>query len=430
MSFPLESFNNDEFENTNDSLSLSPINDRFGLYIHIPFCIQLCSYCSFAKYKVGTTLSKKNYLNLLKKEIYYIAYHFNQKKPTSIYFGGGTPSLLKAEEILSIILELQKAGFDLSQVKEITVEADPKTITNFEEFSILKEGGVNRISLGVQTCNNTFLAQIGRIHRHIDIQKIIYALHKYELPFSMDLLFGLPNQTLNNLEDDLKQFLKYSPHHISTYLLEVPTHNKLFSKQPHERVQAEMFEFIEEFLTLKGFHRYEISNYAKSKYESQHNLLYWNDCPYIGLGLGAHSYLKFPDVIFKWGMRFWNPKTMSQYQTWVENLDTNISLYKTKKETEKEELKIYQSLTDFCYTQLRKTKGLSYQSLLNKYNKKIGQIVLKRCKSLEQRGLLSTHNVNYDLTLILSKKGRVLSNLAFQHLTFLKEECLNLNIKE
>ena len=424
MPFSLESFS----ENT--SSSLLPINNRFGLYIHIPFCIQLCPYCSFAKYKVGTTLSKKDYINLLKKEIHYIAYHFNQKKPTSIYFGGGTPSVLKAKEILSIILELEKTGFDLSQVKEITIEVDPKTIDNFEELLTLKEGGINRISLGVQTCNDTFLNQIGRIHRSIDIQKIIHALHKYELPFSMDLLFGLPNQTLSDLENDLKKFLRYSPQHISTYLLEVSTHNKLFSKQPCENIQAKMFEFIEEILTLNHFNRYEISNYAKSNYESQHNLLYWNDCSYIGLGLGAHSYLKFPDVMFKWGMRFWNPKIMSQYQAWVESLDTNISFYKIKRETEKEELKISQSLTDFCHTQLRKTKGLSYQNLLDKYNKQIGQIILKKCKLLEQRGLLSIHIFNDDLTLTLSKKGRLLSNLVFQQLTFLEEECTNLDTEE
>ena len=426
MPFSLESFNNDEFETINDSLSLLPINNCFGLYIHIPFCIQLCPYCSFAKYKIGTTLSKQDYLTLLKKEIHYIAYHFNQKKPTSIYFGGGTPSVLKAEEIIGLILELQKAGFDLSQVKEITVEVDPKTMDDFQELSMLKKGGVNRISLGVQSCNDKFLTQIGRIHRSIDIQKIVNALHKYELPFSMDVLFGLPRQTLDDLKNDLKDFFKHSPCHISAYLLEVPVHNKLFAKQPCEGVQAEMFELIEDILTENHFNRYEISNYAKDGYESQHNLLYWNDCSYIGLGLGAHSYLKFPDVAFKWGMRSWNPKIMSHYKTWAKNLDTKVSFYESKKDTEKEKLKIHQSLTDFCYTQLRKVKGLSYQNLSSKYNKKIGEIILKRCRLLEQRDLLSIYNFKHDLILTLSKKGRILSNLVFQELTFLKEEILNI----
>ena len=426
MPFPLESFNNDEVEDINSSLSLSQRGNRFGLYIHIPFCIQLCSYCSFAKYKIGTTLSKKDYLILLKKEIHYIAYHFNQKKPTSIYFGGGTPSLLKAEEIIDLVLELKRAGFDLSQVKEITVEVDPKTMDDIQGLSVLKEGRVNRISLGVQSCNDKFLTQIGRIHRSIDIQKTIDALHKYKLSFSMDLLFGLPNQTLDDLEDDLKNFLRHLPNHISAYLLEVPTHNKLYHRQPCEDVQAEMFEFIEEILTKNNFNRYEISNYARAKYESQHNLLYWNDCSYLGLGLGAHSYLKFPDVAFKWGVRFWNPRVMSKYKTWVESLNFKTNFYKTKANTEKEELKIHQSLTDFCYTQLRKTKGLNYQILLDKYNEKIGQIVLKRCKLLEERELLSFNNLQDHLILVLSKKGRVLSNLVFQHLTFLKEDLSNI----
>ena len=374
---------------------------------------------------MGTTISKKDYLTLLKKEIHYIAYHFNQKKPTSIYFGGGTPSVLKAEEIVSLILEFRKAGFDLDRIKEITVEVDPKTMNDVQGLSILKTGGVNRISLGVQSCNDKFLTQIGRIHRYIDIQKTIDALHKHELPFSMDLLFGLPNQTLKDLKDDLKKFLEHSPCHISAYLLEVSTHNKLFSKQPCENIQAEMFEFIEEMLISNNFHRYEISNYAKEQYESQHNLLYWNDDSYLGLGLGAHSYLKFPDIVFKWGMRFWNPRIMSRYKAWVEGLSFKTSFYESRQNKEKEELKIYQSLTDFCYTQLRKTKGLSYQSLLGKYNEKIGQVILKRCRFLEERGLLFIYNFEYDLIFVLSKKGRILSNLVFQELTFLKEDCLD-----
>ncbi len=426
MPSSLKFSSNGEAEYLDSSPSLPLANDCFGLYIHIPFCIQLCPYCSFAKYKIGTTLSKKDYLTLLKKEIQYIAYHFNKKKPTSIYFGGGTPSILKAKEIVGLILELKKAGFDLNQVKEITVEVDPKTMDDIEGLSILKAGGVNRISLGVQSCNDKFLAQIGRIHRSIDIQKTIDALHKHHLSFSMDLLFGLPNQTLHDLKKDLKDFMEYSPCHISAYLLEVPTHNKLYLKQPSEGKQVEMFEFIEEILTINSFNRYEISNYAKVKHESQHNLLYWNDCSYLGLGLGAHSYLKFPDAIFKWGMRFWNPRVMSRYKTWVEGLNFKTNFYKTRQDKEKEELRIYQSLTDFCHTQLRKTKGLSYQSLLDKYNKKVGQIVLKRSRLLEQRGLLSVYKLKHDLILVLSKKGRILSNLVFQELTFLKEECLDI----
>ena len=326
---------------------------------------------------------------------------------------------------MGIILELDKAGFDLNQIKEITVEVDPKTMDDIRDLSILKSGGINRISLGVQSCNDKFLAQIGRIHRSIDIQKTIDALHKHQLPFSMDLLFGLPNQTLDDLKNDLESFLKHSPCHISAYLLEVPAHNKLYLEQPLESVQAEMFEFIEENLVENGFNRYEISNYAKSQYESQHNLLYWNDCSYLGLGLGAHSYLKFPDVIFEWGMRFWNPRIMSRYKTWVEGLSFKKNLYKAKQDKEKEELKIHQSLTDFCHTQLRKTKGLSYQGLLNKYDKEIGQMILKKCKLLERRGLLFIYNLKNDLILVLSKKGRIFSNLVFQELTFLKEDGLD-----
>lgn len=406
-------------ELNSDNENLSPMKEFFGLYIHIPFCIQICPYCPFAKYKIGSTLPQKDYLTLLKKEMHHVAYHLNHKKPTSIYFGGGTPSTLKAKEIIDLILELERAGFDLNYLEEITVEVDPKTMLS-EELSILKTGRVNRVSLGAQTCNNHFLSQIGRIHRSSDIQNIVEALHRYQLSFSMDLLFGLPCQTLKDLENDLQDFLRHSPYHISAYLLEVPAQNKFYSQLPSEEIQAQMLESVEKILTENKFERYELSNYARPGFQSRHNLLYWNDQPYLGLGLGAHSYLKPPDLPSKWASRFWNPRTMSQYKKWVESLKFQTHFYETKQETEKEELQIHQSLTDFCYTQLRKTKGLRYKDLLDKYNAKTGQIVLKKCQLLEKKGLVYFYNARSNFA--LSQKGRILSNLVFEELTFLKED--------
>ena len=260
--------------------------EHFGLYIHIPFCVQICPYCSFAKYKIGTNLPKEQYLALLKQEIHYMAKKFHQKQPTSIYLGGGTPSILTPQEIIDLILELKRAGFCLNQCREITVEVDPKTMQNsIEGFSSLKEGGVDRISLGVQTCNDRLLAQIGRTHRFIDTQAMVNALHQLDINFSMDLLFALPSQTCKDLQTDVQTFLDCQPSHISTYLLEVSARNKLSLDRPTEAVQAQMFEDIEDTLIKNGFSHYEISNYAKPGRESQHNLLYWNDQPYLGLHL-------------------------------------------------------------------------------------------------------------------------------------------------
>ena len=355
--------------------------------------------------------------------MHYVAYHFNHKKPTSIYFGGGTPSILKAEQIIDLILELERAGFDLNHLEEVTVEVDPKTMDPSEGLPVLKSGRVNRISLGVQTCNDHFLAQIGRIHRASDIQKIVDALHRYQIPFSMDLLFGLPCQTLKDLKNDIQDFLNHSPHHISTYLLEVSARNKLYSRLPSEDTQAQMLESVEDILTENKFERYELSNYAKPQFQSQHNLLYWNDQPYLGLGLGAHSYLKPPDVTSKWATRFWNPRAMAQYKIWIESLKPQTCFYKSKQETEKEDLQVHQSLTDFCYTQLRKTEGLRSKDLLDKYNAKIEEIVLKRCQLLEEKGLAYFYNAGSNFA--LSQRGRILSNLAFEKLTFLKEDLIS-----
>ena len=369
--------------------------------------------------------------------------HFGHKKPTSIYFGGGTPSVLKPHQIVWLIDELAKAGFHLDQVQEVTIEVDPKTMEG--DLSILKSHGVNRMSLGVQTCNNDFLSQIGRIHRFVDIQKTIEAVCKEGFVFSMDLLFGLPRQSLKDLQEDINTFLSFSPSHISTYLLEVNPGNKLYAHRPSEAEQVEMLECVEDSLTMGHFSRYELSNYAKVGFESKHNLLYWNDHAYLGLGLSSHSYLKAPDVPSKWGVRFWNPRRMSEYKTWVEDLNLEKSFYKAKPEKDREELFMHQSLTDFCHTQLRKIKGLSYQSLVNKYGPQVGDIVLNRCKVLKERGLMhfkcSPHAMPmrqdiqqsdalkpfYDdddyerdqkLQMALTRKGRLLSNLVFKHLTF------------
>lgn len=360
---------------------------------------------------------------LLKKEISYMAKYFNQKKPTSVYFGGGTPSLLKPQEIDDLLSHIHNVGFDLSQVNEITLEADPKTmISPKEEFYLLKKAGVNRISLGVQTCNDKLLALIGREHRSVDIQAMIEALHQQDLNFSMDLLFGLPHQSRYDLQKDLEAFLNYAPSHISTYLLEVSAKNELNAHRPSEQTQAQMLEDIEEQLKTNGFDRYELSNYAKPDFQSQHNLLYWNDHSYLGFGLAAHSYLKPPYLTSKWGVRFWNPRSMPKYKTWVEDLTTHKSFDQIKKNHEREDLLLHQSLTDFCHTQLRKIKGFAQETLVLKYGKDVGCMVWDRLKNLKQKELLEFQGLKEDVQIRLSKQGKLWSNKVFQELTFLPED--------
>ena len=401
----------------------------FGLYIHIPFCIQICPYCPFAKYKIGTTLSKKDYIVLLKQEMHSMAQRFRQRPLSSIYFGGGTPSILTSTEILDLIAETEKAGFCHNQLREITVEVDPKTMKDpLNDLYLLKKGGVHRISLGVQTCNDRLLAKIGRTHRATDIHTTITALHHVGLSFSMDLLFGLPHQSQKELKEDIQKFLDYRPSHISTYLLEVSAKNKLSKGRPSEDVQAQMFEDIEDALQKNGFDHYELSNYARHGCQSQHNLLYWNDHPYLGLGLGSHSYLT-PDMLpSRWGLRCWNPRSMSKYKDWVEDLDSYKDFDVIKPARDREYLQKHQSLTDFCHTRLRTRRGLDRHALVFKYGEDTGQVVWEHITILRKRGLLDI--INNERQVALSKKGQLLSNLVFQELTFINEDCLSKTISQ
>ena len=278
----------------------------FGVYIHIPYCRQICPYCDFTKYEIGKIMPPEDYVQRLTREIRVRAVDVPERKLDTVYFGGGTPSLFEPELILAILDELAKAGFQRATHTEISLEIDPATADESRLEKYL-EIGINRFSVGAQTFNERLLKIAGRKHSADDTVRLLSLLKRRQVNYSFDLLFALPTQTLEELRADVATAMNFSPSHLSAYCLTVPeTHPMAIGRAPEDE-QVKMFELIESELAKSGIYRYEISNFARPGFESKHNQLYWNDQPYWGLGTGAHSY--FPQGSGNsgaWGMRFSN----------------------------------------------------------------------------------------------------------------------------
>lgn len=379
----------------------------FGLYVHIPYCLQRCSYCDFATYVYDQILPPENYVNLLKNEILQKAAFFPEKKLTSIYFGGGTPSLLSAPLILSILDAIAKTNVTISPSTEITVEINPATLDR-QKIRDLIAGGVNRFSVGAQTFNDTLLKAAGRKHSSQDTRDTLQLLQEKNVNYSFDLLFALPHQSMQELQNDLDHIVELAPPHLSAYCLTVPTGHPMSYNRASDDHQVEMFQKISETLEKIQLKRYEISNFAKSGFESKHNLLYWQDQPYVGLGLSAHSYLKHTSP---WGHRFWNPSSIEKYQA-LYSSPAAQEINPLADASLCEALDEKSSIFDFCHTALRLDTGLSKKSLKLKYSAPITTEVEKKFTPLVANGYV----VETENAWTLSQKGVLMSNYVFSEL--------------
>lgn len=383
---------------------------KFGVYVHIPYCVQRCSYCDFATYKQDEILPAQDYLGILKKEISDRSGAVPYRIIDTVYFGGGTPSLLEPEAIQSILNSLLAAGFVFRPKAEITLEANPGTVSEKKLLGYM-QAGVNRVSVGAQTFDTKLLKDIGRFHAPTDTENTIRLLQKVGLNFSFDLLFALPNQTLQMLDADLKKAMELQPPHLSPYCLTLPKGHKLQVNRPSDDRQIEMFNLIDKTLLSHGYSSYEISNYAKPGFESQHNKLYWDDSPYWGVGLSSHSYFKQS----KWGMRFWNPSSINEYERQVMNGSASSGQIKDFLQSSQfEELKTHEALSDFCYTSLRTADGLSEGALRCKFGDDLRELVIRRLSPLQKRGLVDKNADNWFIT----SCGKMISNHIFENVHF------------
>ena len=337
----------------------------------------------------------ENYVNALCREIEQT--NLNQEI-SSIYIGGGTPSILKINQFKRIFKSLHKV-FNLGHCNEVTVEANPGTI-NENLLHDLRSLGVNRLSIGVQSFDDNLLRIIGRIH---DSNKAIEAINMAKSIFenvSIDLMYDLPHQTLKILNKTIAMAITLEIKHISIYGLEIEEGTEFGRllelgklKLPNDDESEAMYEFITDGLPRHGFNRYEISNFAKLGFESQHNLGYWSDVNYIGFGAAAHSYIN--------NMRYSNVLNVADY---INRINSNCEVKQIEEVVTRE-----RAMEEFCFLSLRKAEGINLKNFQLKFGESIESIYFKTIKKLTQQGLIDVDSEHIRLT----KRGMKYGNLAF-----------------
>lgn len=313
-----------------------------SVYIHIPFCNTICSYCDFCK-QFYNELNVDKYLIELEQEI---KKNYKGEVIKTIYIGGGTPSCLNIKQLNKLFEIIDIFNKDLL---EFTIECNVDV--SFDKIKLFKKNGVNRISIGIETVNCNHLKTLNRFHSKVDIIEKINFIKKIGIDnINVDLMYALPNETLEDLKEDIDFLISLDVNHISTYSLIIEPHTKLYIdkvKYTSEDLDYEMYKLINETLISNDFIHYEISNYSKKGYESKHNLVYWNNEKYYGFGLGASGYID--------DLRYDNTRSLTNYLSGKHkyNLD-NLSL---------NDIIEYELILGF-----RKTKGININDFKSKYN--------------------------------------------------------------
>lgn len=386
----------------------------FGLYIHIPFCLQRCFYCDFATYTQDEIkISPDEYLQGLMTEINKGSRFLAPRKLTSLYFGGGTPSLLSLSQFELIFKTLIAQGWSWDQMTEVTIEINPATL-DADKISELQNWGVNRFSVGAQTFDDKLLKQINRKHSAKETRNTLDLLAGKNINYSFDLLFALPNQTIEQLELDLNELKKFNAPHISPYYLTLQQNHFLNNNRPNENDEILMFHLIRDFLRSYGYEQYEISNFSKPGYHSKHNYLYWNDSSYWGLGLSSSSYF---NNLGQWGVRSTNIKQLNKYLKWVTEWQPTEALSDGRND-QFELLQKNESLTDMCHTSLRTAKGIYFEQISSKFGRDILALIHLRSQPGIQAGWL----IQNSHSLYLTDLGKDLSNQVFLDFTFTSKE--------
>ena len=383
---------------------------KAGVYIHIPFCKSRCSYCDFATDVFKNEETVERYVNALVKEISNFKFQIsnsskNQKPKTknqidTIYFGGGTPSLLQPKQLEKILNSVYEQ-FSVDENSEITMEMNPATVT-LETLRDYKSLGINRASFGAQTFDDTELKRLGRRHTAADVRETIELLRKanYE-NVSFDLIAGLPRQTLKDWGRNLDEALKLNPEHISLYLLEIhegtPLAEQIRSERqplPDEDLAGEMYELMLEKLAEKNYQQYEISNFSLAGFASKHNSKYWTFTPYFSFGVSAHS---FNGENLRWA----NERDTFRYVKKIESDESPI--------VETTELDENTRRAEYAFLRLRLNKGIDLQNYKEIFGIDLTKEYAEDLAHIQKAGLIEMTENN----LRLSKKGRLYSNEVF-----------------
>ena len=331
---------------------------ELGIYVHIPFCKQKCKYCDFISF---TNCEEKyeKYFESIIKEIENKKINISNTVVSTIYIGGGTPSIVPPKFIEQILNKI-RSKFNVSDKAEITIEINPGTV-NKEKLQYYKNIGINRLSIGLQSADDRILNLIGRIHTYTEFEEA-YTLAR-SIGFkniNVDLMIGLPTQSIEDITKTLNCIIEKNPEHISVYSLIVEEETKMFElisnnklQLPNEKTEREMYWLVKNTLAEKGYFQYEISNFSKKGYESKHNVNCWKQMEYIGYGVAAHSYFN--------NKRFSNITNIVEYikNCEADNIEKNIII--NEEQNKEEQMKEYMLLG------LRKIEGINIEEFKNKF---------------------------------------------------------------
>lgn len=368
-------------------------------YIHIPFCEHICHYCDFNKvFLKGQPVDK--YLTSLEREIDLTLKKYPTKQLSSIFVGGGTPTSLNEKQLLKLC-RIINDKLPFSEQAEFTFEANPGDLSK-EKCQILYDAGVNRLSFGVQTFNDELLQRIGRVHRASDVfSSIVKAKETGFQNISIDLIYSLPGQTIEDFKATLKTAFTLDIVHYSGYSLIIEPKTVFYNLMkkgklplPDEDTEAEMYEILMNEMSKHGYHQYEISNFSLPGFESTHNLTYWNNEEYFGFGAGSHCYLN--------GSRKANYGPLKKYMEPIDQglLPIQDEHFVTKTEKMEEEM----------FLGLRKTSGIDISHFVEKFAENPLELFKNEIGTLQIKGLIDVT----DESIKLSKKGLFLGNEVFQ----------------
>lgn len=369
-----------------------------GLYIHIPFCDHICTYCDFPKL-ITKGQRHEDYIQALLIELKHYEKQIGFHQLQSIYIGGGTPTALSVKQIQPLFDYLHQS-INMNQILEFSIEANPENLTE-EKVKYLLSQGISRFSLGVQTFDETLLKRIGRQHGSEHVQQAVATLKANGMHnINLDLIYAIPGQTIEQLKEDLKKAVSLEVEHISAYSLIVEEHTQLYLAYMKDQlaltdneIEAKMYEVVMDYLSNYGYQHYEISNFAKSL-PSLHNQWYWKNEEYIGTGLGAHGYIN--------GCRYQNTRSINTYISSLKNNDLPI--------IEKNLLSKEEKIEEEMFLGLRLIEGVNLKMISQKYELDIEQLYQK---SLEKM-IVAGHLERIGNQIRLTHQGLLMANEVFE----------------
>lgn len=369
-----------------------------GLYIHVPFCAQKCYYCDFNSYKINSN-QKKEYLINIEREMKFYKDEFKDKCFDTVFFGGGTPSILTVDELQELVNNINE-NFNIKKDAEITIECNPGTI-NREKLEAMKKMGINRLSIGLQATQNYHLKSIGRIHTYEEFEKNYYdALDIGFKNINIDLMYALPNQKTQEWKDTLDKIIKLNPSHISAYSLILEEGTKLYDMYQNkefelldEDTDINMYNYTIDTLKRHGYNQYEISNYSKEDLECKHNIIYWKCDNYLGLGPGASGFIG--------DTRYSNIEDICEYNKCI--------MQNIRPVSEEIELTKKDKIEEFIFMGLRMNEGINIDVFKERFDTDFYDIYQEVMDKLIKRELVRFDGKNISLT----QKGREISNSVF-----------------